>query len=47
MASALTNIPLIFKRLSGSVLFRIVSSTALQLIVGIAVLALQHHFLRR
>ena len=44
MASALTNVPLVFKRLPGTVLFRIASSTALQIIVGIAVLALQHYF---
>jgi uncharacterized membrane protein (DUF4010 family) len=47
MASALTNVPLVFKRLSGTVLFRIASSTALQIIVGITVLALQHYFLSR
>jgi uncharacterized membrane protein (DUF4010 family) len=47
MASALTNVPLVFKRLSGTVLFRIASSTALQIIVGIVVLAVQHYFLSR
>jgi uncharacterized membrane protein (DUF4010 family) len=47
MASALTNVPLVFKRLSGTVLFRITSSTALQAIVGIVVLAIQHYFLSR
>lgn len=47
MASALTNVPLVFKRLSGKALFRIASSTALQIIVGIAVLAVQHYFLSR
>lgn len=47
MASAFTNVPLVFKRLSGKVLFRIVSSTVLQIIVGITVLAVQHHFLSR
>lgn len=47
MASALTNVPLVFKRLSGTVLFRITSSTVLQIIVGIAVLAIQHYFLSR
>jgi len=47
MASAFTNVPLVFKRLSGKVLFRIASSTALQIIVGISVLAVQHHFLSR
>jgi uncharacterized membrane protein (DUF4010 family) len=45
MTSALTNVPVVFKRLSGTVLFRIASSTALQIIVGITVLAVQHHFL--
>ena len=47
MVSALTNVPLVFKRLSRTVLFRIASSTALQIMVGIAVLAVQHHFLSR
>ena len=47
MESALTNVPLVFKRLSRTVLFRIASSTALQIIVGIAVLAVQHYFLLR
>jgi uncharacterized membrane protein (DUF4010 family) len=47
MASALTNVPLVFKRLSGAVLLRITSSTALQIIVGVIVLAVQHHFLSR
>lgn len=47
MASAFTNVPLVFKRLSGKVLFRIGSSTVLQIIVGITVLAVQHHFLSR
>ena len=47
MASALTNVPLVFKRLSGRVLFRIASSTGLQIIVGVAVLAIQHYFLSR
>ena len=37
---AMTNVPLVFKRLSGSVLFRIASSNALQIVVGIAVLAI-------
>lgn len=44
MVSALSSVPMVFKRLSGKVLFRLVSSTALQIIVGTAVLALQHHF---
>jgi len=47
MVSALSNVPLVFKRLSRTVLFRIASSTALQIMVGIAVLAVQHHFLSR
>jgi uncharacterized membrane protein (DUF4010 family) len=47
MASALTNVPLVFRHLSGKVLFRIASSTALQIVVGIAVLAIQHYFLSR
>jgi uncharacterized membrane protein (DUF4010 family) len=47
MASAMTNVPLVFKRLSGRVLFRIAGSTALQIIVGITVLAVQDHFLLR
>lgn len=45
MASALTNIPLVFKHLSGSVLVRILGSTALQIAVGITVLAVQHYYL--
>lgn len=47
MASALTNVPLVFKRLHRTVLFRIASSTALQIMVGITVLAVQHYFLSR
>lgn len=47
MASALTNVPLVFKRLSRTLLLRIASSTALQIIVGIAVLAAQHYMFRR
>jgi uncharacterized membrane protein (DUF4010 family) len=47
MTSALTNVPVVFKRLSGTVLFRIASSTVLQIVVGITVLAVQHHFLSR
>ena len=47
MVSALTNVPLVFKRLSRTVLFRIASSTALQIMVGVAVLAIQHYFLLR
>jgi len=47
MTSALTNVPVVFKRLSGTVLFRMASSTALQIVVGIVVLAVEHHFLSR
>ncbi len=47
MTSAMTNVPLVFKRLSGKVLFRIASSTALQIVVGTAALAVQHYFLFR
>jgi uncharacterized membrane protein (DUF4010 family) len=47
MVSALSSVPLVYKRLPGNILFRLVASTALQIIVGTAVLALQHHFLSR
>jgi len=47
MASALTNVPLVFKRLSGPILLKITWLTALQMIVGAAVLAAQHFFLSR
>lgn len=47
MTSALTNVPVVFKRLSGTVLFRMASSTALQIVVGIVVLAVEHHFQSR
>jgi uncharacterized membrane protein (DUF4010 family) len=47
MASALTNLPLVFKRLSRTVLIRVASSTALQIIIGGAVLAVQHYFVFR
>jgi uncharacterized membrane protein (DUF4010 family) len=47
MASALTDVPLVFRRLSGTALFRVASSATLQVIVGITVLAVQHHFLSR
>jgi len=47
MGSALTNVPLVFKRLSRPLLVRIASSTALQIIVGIAVLAAQHYLFFR
>jgi len=39
----LTNVPLVFNRLSRALLLRIASSTALQIIVGIAVLAVQRY----
>lgn len=47
MTSALTDVPLVFRRLSGTALFRVASSAALQVIVGITVLAVQYHFLSR
>jgi len=47
MASALTNVPLVFKRISRALLLRIATSTALQIAVGIAVLAVQHYMFRR
>ena len=47
MVSALTNVPLVFKRLSRTLLLRVASSTALQIIVGIAVLAAQHYMFFR
>ena len=47
MASAFTNVPLVFKRLSRKILFRIAGSTALQIVVGIGVLAVQHYFMLR
>ena len=47
MTSALTNVPVVFKRLPGTIVFRIASSTALQIIAGITALAVQHHFLSR
>ena len=43
MVSALTNVPLVFKGLPRSLLFRIASSTALQVVVGVGVLAAQHY----
>jgi len=46
MASALTNIPLVFRHLSRPLLLRIAGSTALQVAAGVAVLALQHFALR-
>ncbi len=45
MASALTSIPLVVRKLSGTVLARVLLTSLLQLAVGIAVLAAQHHFL--
>ena len=47
MASALTNLPVIFKRLSRPALMRIVFSTTLQVAVGIAVLAVQRFVVLR
>lgn len=47
MTSALTNVPVVFKRLPGTLVFRIAGSTALQIIAGITVLAGQHYFLSR
>jgi len=47
MGSALTNVPLVFKRLSRPLLVRIASSTVLQILVGIAVLAAQHYLFFR
>ena len=43
----MTNVPLVFNRLSRALLLRIASSTALQIIVGIAVLAAQHYMFFR
>ena len=43
MVSALSNVPLVLKGLPSSLLFRIASSTALQVIVGVGVLAVQHY----
>jgi len=47
MVSAMTNVPLVFKRLSRPLLLRVASSTALQIVVGIAVLAAQHYMFFR
>ena len=47
MASALTNVPLVFRRLPRTALLRIAGSTALQIAIGIVVLAAQDHFLSR
>ena len=47
MTSALTNVPVVFRRLPGKVVFKIASSTALQILVGITVLAVQHYFRTR
>ena len=44
MTSALTNLPIIFKRVSRSLLVRIAFSTTVQVSIGIAVLALQRFF---
>ncbi|MGA9528705.1 MAG: DUF4010 domain-containing protein [Terriglobales bacterium] len=42
MASALTNVPVIFKRLSRTVWMKAAFSTTLQIVAGVAVLAVQH-----
>jgi len=42
MASAATNVPMVFKRVSRPVLARILLGTALQLAAGLGVLAVQH-----
>ncbi|HUJ39743.1 MAG TPA: DUF4010 domain-containing protein [Candidatus Acidoferrales bacterium] len=47
MTSALTNVPVVFRRLPGKIVFKIASSTALQILVGITVLAVQHYFRTR
>jgi uncharacterized membrane protein (DUF4010 family) len=47
MASSLTNLPLIFKRLPRSVLVKMVFSTALQVTIGIAILAVQRFLILR
>lgn len=47
MVSALTNVPLIVHRLSPSLFFRVASSTALQIVLGTAVLAAQHYLMAR
>ncbi|HXJ77168.1 MAG TPA: DUF4010 domain-containing protein [Candidatus Methylomirabilis sp.] len=47
MVSALTNVPLVLKGLPRPLLFRISSSTALQVIVGVGVLAVQHYMVAR
>ena len=47
MASALTNLPVVFRRLSRPGLLRIAFSTSLQVAVGIAVLAVQRFVIVR
>ena len=47
MASALTNLPVVFKRLSRPVLLKVAFSTSLQVAVGIAVLAAQRFLIVR
>jgi len=42
MASSVTNLPVVFKRVSRPLLLKIAFSTALQVVVGLAVLAGQH-----
>jgi uncharacterized membrane protein (DUF4010 family) len=47
MTSALTNVPVVFKRLPGTIVVKIASSTTLQIVVGIAVLTIQHYLRSR
>lgn len=47
MASALTNLPLVFKHLPRPVLRRVAISTVLQVVIGIAVLAVQRFLIFR
>lgn len=47
MASALTNLPLVFQHLPRPALRRVVVSTALQVTIGITVLAIQHFLIFR
>jgi len=44
MASAFTNVPMVFKRVSRPILMKIAFGTGLQLAVGLGVLAFQHLF---
>jgi uncharacterized membrane protein (DUF4010 family) len=47
MASALTNLPLVFKHLPRPALRRVAISTALQVVIGITVLAIQRFLVFR